>query len=95
MSEELSKPFANPSFDEEAIRPAVLVEEMERLCDEDRRRLMRNREEFVSVACPACENAISKDAFIKYGVDCGMPELRYCLRESAVTPFQAGYHHIC
>ena len=58
----------NLTFTEEAIRPAALVEEMERLCQDDRNRLMAHRHEFVSVLCPACESNEHEQAFTKLGV---------------------------
>ena len=59
---------SNQTFAEEAIRPGALIEEMERLCAEDTKRLMAHCDAFVPVGCPACENTNCSEAFITLGV---------------------------
>jgi ribosomal protein S27E len=49
------------------IRPALLVEENNRLHEADVRQLMGNAGRFVQVACPACDSGTPSDPFDKDG----------------------------
>lgn len=53
---------------EEEIRPTELMQEAQLTYARDVERLMRHRENFVAVVCPACENSQSSEAFCKYGM---------------------------
>ena len=56
-------------FDEESVRPAALEAEARRLFEDDVRRLLLRRHEFVSVDCPACEIGGAVPQFEKSGFE--------------------------
>lgn len=53
---------------ESEIRPEALMAEQARLFAEDIARLMANRDAFVCVPCPACDQADYRPAFSKFGM---------------------------
>lgn len=55
-------------FTEEAIRPSRLVQQMEKLCEEDRQWLLTHQNQFVPVNCPACGKNKFHEVFIKLNV---------------------------
>lgn len=59
----------NLHFIENAIRPEELVVELEKLCEQDRALLMRHKEQFVAVTCPACDSNDRIHAFNKLDVN--------------------------
>lgn len=56
------------AFRESDIRPNELMAEQSRLYEADVRRLMRRRDEFVDVACPACDEPEGNQPLAKYGL---------------------------
>jgi SAM-dependent methyltransferase len=84
------------SCTEDSIRPAELVEKMERLCESDRTRLMARQNEFVSVACPACDAFESVGAFVKLGVqflECRLCETIYASPRPSLQLLHDHYAH--
>jgi len=59
----------NLHFIENAIRPEELVVELEKLRVQDRALLMRHKEQFVAVTCPACDSNDRIHAFNKADVN--------------------------
>jgi 2-polyprenyl-3-methyl-5-hydroxy-6-metoxy-1,4-benzoquinol methylase/ribosomal protein S27E len=59
------------------IRPDEIIEKQGRYIEIDRKRLLRNKQKFVEVDCPACSGGNTKKAFVKNEltyvvcVDCG------------------------
>lgn len=62
-------PVSAGGFNEEDIRPAHLMEEAEKAMLADIVRLLSRRDEFVRVACPACDSQESTPLYSKNGFD--------------------------
>jgi len=60
---------SNSTMREDEIRPDHLMQEQSRRFEADIARLLKRRDDFVRVACPACGSQSSRSAFQKYTLD--------------------------
>ncbi len=81
---------------ENEIRPDELMAEQARRFENDVRRLMAHKHEFVRVPCPACDQMDGRHTFIKYGMDyetCPQCETIYANPRPSPEHLESYYTH--